>query len=61
MANKKTVIVCHGRGKRSKEFRFKLKASNGKNLSDREFYKRKRTMIKMLQKNFPEFVIDDQT
>jgi uncharacterized protein YegP (UPF0339 family) len=60
MSNKKTVIVCHGRGKRSKEFRFKLVASNGKNLSDREFYKRKATLKKMLKKNFPEFSIDDQ-
>ena len=61
MPNKKTVVVCRGRGKRSKEFRFKLKASNGKNLSDREFYKRKRTMINMLQKNFPGFDIVDET
>lgn len=61
MPNKKTAVVVRGRGKRSKEFRFKLKASNGNNLSDREFYKRKTTLKAMLRKNFPGFVIDDQT
>jgi uncharacterized protein YegP (UPF0339 family) len=61
MPNKKSVVIVKGRSKRSKEFRFKLLASNGQNLSDREFYKRKSTLIKMLKKNFPGFKIVDQT
>ncbi len=61
MPNKKTVQLLRGRGFRSKEFRFKLLASNGKNLSDREFYKKKATLKKMLAKNFPGFEIADKT
>jgi len=61
MANKKTVEVLRGRGKRSKEFRFKLLASNGQVIAIGEFYKRKLTLKKMLVKNFAAFEIDDQT
>jgi len=61
MANRKTVEVTRGKGKNKNQFRFMPKASNGKKLSDRDFYKRKATLVRMLKKNFPDFEIVDLT
>lgn len=57
----KKAIIQKGKGKRKNQFRFSLIASNGRNLSDREFYTRKAHVTRMLTKNFPEFKIVDLT
>ena len=59
--NRKTIHIKKGKGKRSKEFRFTLVASNGKDLSDREFYKNKKDVVDLAKKNFPDFEIVDDT
>lgn len=56
----KKAIIKKGAGKYKNQFRFSLLATNGKNLSDREFYTRKSNCIKTVKKNFPDFKIIDQ-
>jgi hypothetical protein len=64
MANsksKKKIVILKGKGKFKNQFRFLPIAKNGKKLSDRDFYTRKSSLLKMLEHNFPDWQIVDRT
>lgn len=57
----KAIIKKVTKGKKAGQFRFKLVADNGEDLSQNETYTQKHNVIEVLTKYFPNFVIVDET
>lgn len=58
---RRRIEIEYASPKTRKEFKYLIISDNGKPISDRDFYKRKPTLLKMLAKYFPGYQVVDKT
>lgn len=57
----KKIKISRGTGEYESQFRFTPVADNGRILSDRDYYRNKYDLLKMLKKYFKDWEIVDET